>query len=85
MPATDCERPTRPLGVVVGANLRRLRVQHRMTQHEMARHLQQRGLTWTRSQVAAIEAGKRASIGLGPVAVLASALGVRLTELFKAT
>jgi hypothetical protein len=47
----------------------------------MARHLQRDGLKWARSQVAATEAGNRATIELGTLANLAGSLGVAVAEL----
>lgn len=72
----------RQLGAVVGENLRQLREERRWTQHELARHLQRDGLKWTRSQVAATEAGNRASMDVGTLENLAGSLGVAVADMF---
>jgi transcriptional regulator with XRE-family HTH domain len=66
---------------VVGENLKRLRAQWHQTQDELADWLQGRGLPWSRSQVAAIETGKRESLDLVTAAVLAAALEAPLGDL----
>lgn len=71
-----------PYGCVVGENLRRLRQERRWTQHELARHLQRNALGWRRNQVAAVEAGNRATMDYGTVLTLAAALGVEPAKLF---
>lgn len=94
---TDEPGPPR-FGHVVGENFRRLREARDMTQAEAAQHLRARGLMWTRSQVAALEAGNRESVDAPALLLLAEALGlarvadlvegvgpVRLTEQTTAT
>jgi transcriptional regulator with XRE-family HTH domain len=71
------------LGTVVGENLRRLREQSRLTQHETARLLQRYGLRWSRSKIAAIESGERPNIGLVDVLILAMAFNIGLADLFE--
>ncbi|SDD58125.1 Helix-turn-helix domain-containing protein [Actinokineospora iranica] len=70
------------MGSVVGENLRRLREQSRMTQHEAARLFKQYGLRWSRSKVAAIEAGDRETVSLADVLLLAFVFKVSIDEFF---
>lgn len=70
------------MGSVVGENLRRLREQSRMTQHEAARLFKQYGLRWSRSKVAAIEAGSRGTVSLADVLLLAYVFRVPIDEFF---
>lgn len=70
------------LGAVVGENLQRLRERSRLTQHETARLLQRRGASWSRSKIAAVEAGERPNVTLADAIVLASTFNVELAELF---
>lgn len=67
---------------MVGENLRRLREQRRLTQHEAARLLQGYGLRWSRSKIAAIEAGDRPNVSLEDVLLAAFAFDVPVAELF---
>jgi transcriptional regulator with XRE-family HTH domain len=69
-------------GLVVGENLRRIREQRRWTQEEMAHHLRQWGLGWSRAYLAAYEAGHRDGIDVAVVSVLSAALGVPLGDLY---
>lgn len=70
------------MGRVVGENVRHLRESHQLTQAELARKLQAFGLRWTRSNIAALEAGNRDSVDLGIVLLLALALNSPIEELF---
>jgi transcriptional regulator with XRE-family HTH domain len=69
-------------GLVVGENLRRIREQSRWTQEEMAHHLRDFGLKWSRARLAAFEAGQRDGIDAGILIALAVALNVQLAELY---
>ncbi|MDT3441297.1 helix-turn-helix domain-containing protein [Pseudofrankia sp. BMG5.37] len=70
------------VGQVVGENLRRIREERRLTQHEAALRCQTAGLPWTRVRVAAVERGARESVDLGTLRVLADAFDVELAEFF---
>lgn len=72
-----------PVGVVVGENVKRLRETYQLTQAELARRAQGYGLPWSRSHVAALEAGNREQVELGALVLLAEALGCRVPELFE--
>jgi transcriptional regulator with XRE-family HTH domain len=67
---------------VVGENLRRLRTERRLTQHEAVRLLLGSGVRWSRSKLAAVEAGNRSSLGLGEVLLVAVAFQIPASELF---
>ncbi len=71
------------MGAVVGDNLRRLREQSRLTQYEAAHLVKQYGLRWSRSKIAAIEAGERSTVSLADVLLLALAFRVSITEFFE--
>ncbi len=72
-----------PLGVVIGKNLRRLRERVGLTQYEMAHGFRLRGLNWTRSQIAAVEAGNRETVDPGTWPLLAAFFGESLHALFE--
>jgi len=65
----------------VGENLQRLRERARLTQHELARLLLNRGVPWTRSKIAAVEAGERPNLSFTDVLVLANTFNVEVAEL----
>jgi transcriptional regulator with XRE-family HTH domain len=69
-------------GLVVGESLRRIRDRRRWTQEEMAHHLRQWGLDWSRAHLAAYEAGHRDGVDVAVVSLLSVALNVPLTELY---
>lgn len=69
-------------GLVVGESLRRIRERRQWTQEEMAHHLRQWGLEWSRAHLAAYEAGHRDGIDVAVVSLLSVALAVPLTELY---
>lgn len=71
-----------PLGVVVGENLRRIREERRLTQHEAARMCQAVGLNWSRSRLAGFEGGGREGVDVGTLQLLAAALDVPPADLF---
>lgn len=54
-----------------------------MTQYEIAFSYQRTGVGWTRSQVAAFEAGNRPKVDIGLLVPLASTFGVPITDLFE--
>lgn len=68
------------LGQVVGTNLERIRVENGWSQDDVAASGWRVGLPWSRSTIAAIEAGRR-SIELGEVVLLALALYTAVTDL----
>lgn len=68
------------LAEVVGTNLRRIREQRGWLQDEVARRVQRRGVSWTPSVVASIEAGGR-GIHFSELVVAAAELGVAFDEL----
>lgn len=70
------------VGHVVGENLKRLRTEWRLTQAEAARRLQAAGIRWTRSHVAAFEAGNRETVDVGTLILIARAFEVPPRELF---
>lgn len=71
------------VGAVVGENLQRLRERGRLTQHEAAHLLLTRGMPWSRSKIAAAEAGERPNLSFADVLALAHTFDVELAELFE--
>lgn len=71
-----------PLGVVVGENVRRLRIMRGLTQHELCQVWRRVGLTWARSKLAALESGARPRIDVGELVLMANGLEVQLSALF---
>jgi transcriptional regulator with XRE-family HTH domain len=63
----------RTLDAVIGGNLRRLRKGAGLTQDQLSRHLRQRGLSWTRPTVAAVELGTK-TLDVGELWLLGLAL-----------
>ena len=84
-PPDGSEPPTQSLGSVVGENVRRIREERVLTQHELAQIWQRHGLNWARSKVAALEGGKRPRVDYGELAVMALAMGVPLEQFFQGT
>ncbi|MER6484116.1 helix-turn-helix transcriptional regulator [Streptomyces virginiae] len=68
------------VGVVVGANLRELRKSRRWTQDAAAERISKAGLTWKRTHIADLESGRRESVDLGTLVILASVFDVRLPD-----
>ena len=68
------------LGQVVGTNLERIRIQESWSKDDVAARGWRVGLPWSRSTVAALEAGRRA-IELGEVVLLAVALDTTVAGL----
>jgi transcriptional regulator with XRE-family HTH domain len=71
------------LGAVVGENVRRLRKQRGLTQHELAQLWKRQGLNWARSKIAALEAGNRPRVDCAELVLMAAGLGVTAGELFE--
>lgn len=76
------EKDATPLGVVVGDNIRRLRIVRGLTQHELCQVWRRVGLTWARSKLAALESGTRPRIDAGELVLMAIGLEVQLSALF---
>jgi hypothetical protein len=70
---------------VVGERLHRLRVHAGQTQLEAARHLQSYGLAWTRDHVASLETGRRESVGVDELVILASAYQTKISDWFPSS
>ena len=81
-PGGTGETATATTGQVIGENLKRLRKMAGFTQSELADTLGVSGTRWTRSHIAAFEAGNRETIDLGTLVILARTMGVPLAELF---
>ncbi|GAB2999396.1 helix-turn-helix transcriptional regulator [Saccharothrix stipae] len=71
------------VGAVVGENLERLRKRARLTQHETARLFSRRGIPFSRSKIAALEAGERPNPNFADVLLIAHTFNVELSELFE--
>lgn len=71
-----------PLGVVVGRNVKRLRLERALTQHELAQVWKRYGLVWARSKLAALETGGRPQVSAGELVLIALAMRVPIGELF---
>jgi transcriptional regulator with XRE-family HTH domain len=69
-------------GAVIGRNVKRLREERVLTQHELAQLWQRHGLNWVRSKVSALEAGKRPHVDGEDLVIMAGSMGVPLAELF---
>ncbi|MEU8275719.1 helix-turn-helix domain-containing protein [Microbispora bryophytorum] len=81
-PAKATDEETAPLlGHVVGENLKRLRATAGLTQQQAARLLQANGVRWSRSHVAAFEAGDREVVDVGVLTLIARAFEVPPAEL----
>jgi transcriptional regulator with XRE-family HTH domain len=72
-----------PVGEVIGRNVKRLREERALTQHELAHLWQRRGLNWARSKLSALESGGRPTMSVGELVAIAAAFGVPLSELFQ--
>jgi transcriptional regulator with XRE-family HTH domain len=79
--STEAAIPT--LGQVVGQNVQRLRWARRWTQSFAARHVQQAGGQWTRSQLASVESGRRADVEVHELLALAAAFGEPLAAFYE--
>jgi transcriptional regulator with XRE-family HTH domain len=69
-------------GAVVGENLARIREDRRQTQREAAAFLRERGMAMSPANVAQLELGRRASIGIAELLQLSDAYEVPLHEWF---
>lgn len=70
------------IGPLVGSALKALRVQRGWTQDEVARHLREGGLRWTREQVSQVEGGRR-DVGLDELILVSETFGVRLADMIQ--
>lgn len=75
------ERPAKPLGAVVGENVRRLREEKALTQHELCQRWRRYGLRWARSKLAALENGHREQVSFADVVLMAMGLHVPVVDL----
>ena len=73
----DAVRPL-PMGVLIGANVARLRAERNLTQHELIQIWKRHGLHWPRPKLSALEAGRRDQISVGELVLMALAFGVAL-------
>lgn len=78
---SDDERPA-TVGTVVGENLRKVRMANRWTQDKLASAVALSGLNWKRTHVADFENGRRETIDVGTLVVLASACEISAPDLF---
>ena len=69
------EEAPETVGQVVGQAVRTLRLDRRWTQQSFADRVVRCGLPWKRTQVSDLESGRRESLDVGTLIVLASALG----------
>lgn len=80
------EREVPPsVGKVVGENLRRLRQERRLTQDAAAAQLLRTGLNWKRTHVSDLESGRRETLDIGALVVLAAAFDVTPRDFFEGT
>ena len=70
------------LAELIGASVRRYRVEQAWTQDELARSCRDAGLTWSRSTLTDVEAGKK-DLELAEALVLAEILDVPVEALFE--
>jgi len=68
------------IDTIVGSNVRRLRIARGWSQDEVARRAREEGLRWSRSSVAATEAGNK-TIDVAELVLLSLALDARVDEL----
>ncbi|MEV7833003.1 helix-turn-helix transcriptional regulator [Streptomyces subrutilus] len=78
------EEPEAPptVGHVVGENLKALRQEKRQTQGALAADLFRAGLKWKRTHISDLESGRRETIDLGSLVILAQCLDVQLRDFF---
>ncbi|MET8381605.1 helix-turn-helix domain-containing protein [Streptosporangium canum] len=81
--ARDADSEARTIGQVVGRNLAQLREARKQTQQEASAFLRKEGLAWTAANVASIESGRRETIDLGALTLLAYAYKVPMSRLFE--
>lgn len=70
-------------GAVVGENVKRLREERVLTQHELANRWRGEGLRWARSKIAALENGHRDQVSAGVLILMAKGLDVPVNELLS--
>ncbi|MGS2808140.1 helix-turn-helix domain-containing protein [Nocardia sp. MW-W600-9] len=70
-------------GRIAGENLKRLRLDKGETQGECAQRLTSNGLPWTRDHVASLESGRKPSITVDELVLMAWAYRVPLAEFFQ--
>lgn len=75
--------PAATVGEVVGENLRRLRRSRQWTQDTAAREFAAVGLSWNRTHLAALESGRRETVDVGTLVLLAAALDVSVPALYE--
>ncbi|TDT95341.1 helix-turn-helix protein [Streptomyces sp. 846.5] len=80
---TDEQEVPPTVGNVVGENLRRIRLALRLTQGKAADRLARAGLNWKRTQLSDLESGRRESLDVGSLFVLAAAFEVQMPALFE--
>lgn len=85
MARDEAKEEPRTIGQVVGRNLAQLREGRGQTQQEAAAFLRANGLPWTAANVASIESGRRETIDLGALTLLATTYDVPLSRLFEGT
>lgn len=73
---------TSSIGLVVGENLKRLRIAAGESQAECAQRLRSHGLDWARNHVASLETDRRATITVEELVILAWAYKTTPAELF---
>lgn len=71
------------VGATVGENLKRLRLGAAESQTECARRLAENGLDWKRDQVASLESGRRDSVTVPELLLMAWAYRVPLADFFQ--
>lgn len=69
-------------GAVIGENVRRLRRERKLTQHELCHQWRKIGFHWARSKLAALENGHRTKVTGADLTLMALGLGVSRQDLF---
>ncbi|MFC6577549.1 hypothetical protein [Planomonospora parontospora] len=80
--SAEAEVSAPAVGQVVGRNLAQLRAQWGQTQQEAANVLRADGLAWTAANIASIESGRRESMDIAALTLLAGSYEVPLSRLF---
>lgn len=71
------------VGLVVGENLKRLRIAVGESQAECAQRLRGHNLDWTRDHVASLENGRRTTVSVEELIILSWAYGMAPAEMFQ--
>lgn len=79
----EASQEPRTAGQVVGANLAQLRTARGQTQQEAALFLRSEALNWTAANIASIESGRRETVDVVVLSLLAVAYNVPLSRLFE--